>query len=181
MFSHISFALKDILPAHIPAVSCIMFGLLGAGEQGEAEDYMASSILFMREHPSSDRCPCGVEADFPLEMRIKQSCQKRNLPFKHAATSKAERWVGCACPGREEAMAMNPEPQAGPRWQHWQSTAVLSPLWSLVSVRVCLFITSSQCSRVWSELIQNVGYTAKNCWERSCFHCTECELKEVQI
>lgn len=47
-FSHISFALKDIFPAYIPAVSCITFGLLGAGEKGEAEDYMASSILFMR-------------------------------------------------------------------------------------------------------------------------------------
>lgn len=48
MFSYIFFALKDILPAYIPAVSCIAFGLLRAGEKGEAEDYMASSILFMR-------------------------------------------------------------------------------------------------------------------------------------
>lgn len=92
---------------------------------------------------------------------------------------------GCACPWREEVMAMNPEAQAGsqaaPRQQHRQSTTVLSPPWPPLSLHLCLFIASSQCSHVWSELIQNVGYTAKNCWEQSCFHCIECELKEVQM
>lgn len=47
MFLHI-FVLEDILPAYIPAVSCVTFGLLRAGKEREAEDYMASSILFVK-------------------------------------------------------------------------------------------------------------------------------------
>lgn len=47
MFLHI-FVLEDILPAYILAVSCVTFGLLRAGKEREAEDYMASSILFAK-------------------------------------------------------------------------------------------------------------------------------------
>lgn len=81
MFSHISFALKDTLPA----TSLLFHALhLACWELGRKERLKITwpPAFCLWEHPSSDQCPHGVETDFPLETRIKQSCQMHNLPFQ---------------------------------------------------------------------------------------------------
>lgn len=150
---------------------------LEAGQKGEAEDSLASSIFW--EHPSSDQCLCGVKADLflPWEENPATLPNAQSSPLKHSTASEARREFSCL--GREEVMAVNPEPQPGhqavPPWQCQPSSAVPS----MVPVPTHpVFI--ARCSHVWNELLQNVGCATKS--QRTVyFHCTECGLKEVQM
>lgn len=93
----------------------------------------------------------------PLRWESSKVAKCTIFPFKHSTASEARRRAGFACPGREEAMAMNPEPQPGskpvPPLQRWHSTAMLSPPWPLVSVRLTLHCRLPMFSCVkWADI-----------------------------
>lgn len=76
--SHTSPLHSRMFCQHTSLLFCALH--LEAGQKGEAEDSLASSVLW--EHPSSNHCLCGVKADFSLERRIQQLCHVHNLPLQ---------------------------------------------------------------------------------------------------